>query len=89
MLMKWTDLEVGDVLRVTDNFVVQSKITGWGRKYVNKDLTITKIYEDEKYLIIHFNNSFNKWNIHKDGTFWDIHSFGEIIPFEIVKLRDD
>ena len=84
--MKWKDLEPGDVLRISDEFLRSKNYTEFFDKYKDKDLIISKIEFAPQRIIIYdqFNDGF--WDISYNG--FDMYTTNEILLFKIIKLKE-
>ena len=85
--MEWKDLEPGDVIRFSDEFLECYKDNPtFYNKYKDIDLIISKIGFTTQYIEIcdQFNDGF--WDISYDGA--SIYSDCKILPFKIIKLKE-
>lgn len=90
MLIKWTDLEVGDVLRFNNTIYEFYKNTNgdWCDKWCNKDLTINYIDISNGIINIGFRCSYEKdFRINESGHGIGWQNSG-IQLFEIVSLKE-
>lgn len=88
MIMKWEDLEVGDVIRATENVKRM-----YSDRWAHKDLTISsicigsKIYDDDNEIIEISCGNEGYFYLNMDGTHRGFSSYG--VFFEVVKLKEE
>lgn len=89
MLMKWSDLEPGDIIRVTEHF--RTKEWNIDKHWANKDLIVSKIdvRDDDlgKYIVIWCDN--NKYNFHVLLNGQPMYYEEENEYFNIIKLSGE
>lgn len=90
MIIKWTDLEVGDVIRVTDKIKKEYKGSDW----TNKDLVVSNIsvrddiYGGGQTVCIHCDNHHYYFEINSEtGCYKSYEYLGQF--FNIINLGDN
>lgn len=90
---QWTDLMPGDIVRISKEFENRIKeINGdycWINGWVNKDIKILNCNVIERGIRLETDCCTGIFSIKTDGTFWNSYRYGNIIPFDIVKLIED
>lgn len=90
MLMKWSDLEPGDVIRIREEVKEHYKsLVYWTQTWCDRDLIIYKVELGRNYIRIFVGeNNRDMFSIHRDGrSVWD--ETKDLILFDIIKLRDE
>lgn len=88
--MKWSDLESGDVIKVTEQARIKGHYTS--DSWANKDLTISKVYMSDSdsydlpHVVIWCDNNQYRFNILLNGCHMCCEELGTF--FDIVKLRE-
>lgn len=92
MLMKWEDLEPGDVVKLSKKFYknLDRQYKEIFIKYIDKDLIVRSIEKKGGYgIIIAFMDiELLSVDINYDGSFWDYKVYISTPVFEIVRLSN-
>jgi len=83
MLMRWEDLEPGDIIKVTKSVRNRFEYSSW----VHKNLTITKISCNIFGIINITCDEDLRFDLKLDGTHFGQQALGQF--FEIVFLKED
>ena len=85
--MKWRDLEPGDVIRFSDEYLEHYKDSPtFYNKYKDIDLIISKIGFTIQWIEIYDQFNDGGWCITYDGASIYGH---KILPFKIIKLKEE
>lgn len=91
MLMKWSDLEPGDVVKIREEIIKYSMIRfpDWTRKFCFKEIEIKtiSIYYINIYIGFMIDGIYRELKINQNGK--EEWTGRNLVLFDVVKLKDD